>query len=598
LVFGQGTSPVTLATFTDADPAGTVSDYSASIAWGDGITSTGSVVLGTGNFKVQANHTYVQPGSYTITSTITDSGGVATIIQATATVGIREGQQYQTVLSLALPDPVMSSPPSYYTTTINWGDGNNGNGTATPVCSYATGQLTGSLLVTATHVYASSGTFTISATATNPYTNASSNGTKSVTVGDAILNGIRQSLAAVASNSTGTVAVAQFEDTNSSGTTSQFTATIVWGDGSSNSSGTITAVSGTPGLFNVQGSHTYSSTGAYTIQTTITDSGGQNVVVNTPVTVVNTWTVLSSVSGSGYAPGSRTSDPDRAGLQTLGEATVDLNQGALRVSHALDFDQSPGTDVGGNPMLVYNSGTVNVRPIIQLEIQSDPNGSNPKATQIAVQLTFNGVQQTTQNFTIGTYTAGAVFLVGVEVASPLTATGVYNWSAAVTVTLSNSTHVTASPSGIAQVVVRDQSNRLGAGWGIGGDGLGVARLYTISANGNVPAGMLLATGAGDSRFFTGSGPSYTSPAEDFGTLVKNGDGTFTYTTKTQVKYNFNSSGYLTSVVQPSGLQRGWYVLLLSSSISSPSHRPAPYASMSSNVWWSTPAAPLLARQRL
>jgi len=30
-----------------------------------------------------------------------------------------------------------------------------------------------------------------------------------------------------------------------------------------------------------------------------------------------------------------------------------------------------------------------------------------------------------------------VFLVGVEVASPLTATGVYNWSAAVTVTLSN-----------------------------------------------------------------------------------------------------------------------------------------------------------------
>ena|SRR5438876_8120288 len=30
--------------------------------------------------------------------------------------------------------------------------------------------------------------------------------------------------------------------------------------------------------------------------------------------------------------------------------------------------------------------------------------------------------------------------------------------------------------------------------------------------------------------------------------------TFTYTAKTQVKYNFNSSGYMTSVVQPSGLQ--------------------------------------------
>src|SRR5262249_4113141 len=43
---------------------------------------------------------------------------------------------------------------------------------------------------------------------------------------------------------------------------------------------------------------------------------------------------------------------------------------------------------------------------------------------------------------------------------------------------------------------------------------------------------------------------YTSPANDFGTLVKNANGTFTYTAKNQWKWNFNSSGYETSLVDP------------------------------------------------
>src|SRR6202040_3988372 len=41
---GAGTGVVTVATFTDADPAGTAGDYSASIAWGDGTATPGSIV--------------------------------------------------------------------------------------------------------------------------------------------------------------------------------------------------------------------------------------------------------------------------------------------------------------------------------------------------------------------------------------------------------------------------------------------------------------------------------------------------------------------------------------------------------------------------
>src|SRR5262249_265726 len=41
--------------------------------------------------------------------------------------------------------------------------------------------------------------------------------------------------------------------------------------------------------------------------------------------------------------------------------------------------------------------------------------------------------------------------------------------------------------------------------------------------------------------------------EDFGTLVKNGNGTYTYTAKDQTQWNFSSAGLLTSVVAPTGL---------------------------------------------
>jgi RHS repeat-associated protein len=541
-VAGQSDNPVTIATFTDANTGATAADFAGTtVNWGDGTTSTPTVVAGSpaGTFIVQANHSYVQPGAYTVTTTVLDQGGMATNLQGTATVGIREGQQYDAVLRLSLPDPATTAPPASYNATLTWGDGSpNSSATATPVYSYSNGQLTGALLVTATHVYAASGSFTVSATATNPNTSNSSTGSQSLTVGDALLNAIPQAVNAVAGSSTGTITVAQFEDDNPSATTSQFTTvTLNWGDGSGNQSGTV-ASTGTAGLFLVQGSHTYSSSGSYTITATVTDTGGQSVTVTSTATVSNAWTVLA---GSG----ARTADPDRADLIPLGEASVDLNQGAVRISHALDFDQSPGTEVGGSPALVYNSATVSPRPVIQLQLQSDPNTGNPAATQYQVAWSFNGVNQTTATFPVSNFQAGAVYLMAVQVGSAVTATGVYPWSATVTITRQGGGTTTATASGYVPVVMRD-SSPYGAGWGLDG----VNQLFPISANGNVPAGLLWVTGAGDSRFFTGSGP-YTSP-EDFGTLAQNGSA-YRYTAKDQTQWNFNSSGLQTSVVAPTGL---------------------------------------------
>ncbi len=74
------------ATFTDADPGGTLSDYTATINWGDGNTVTVSVVKGKLSFKCSGTHTYAKAGKYKVTLTVTDSGGSQLTKTATLTV--------------------------------------------------------------------------------------------------------------------------------------------------------------------------------------------------------------------------------------------------------------------------------------------------------------------------------------------------------------------------------------------------------------------------------------------------------------------------------------------------------------------------------
>lgn len=72
------TAPVsgTVATFTDANPAASLSDFTATIAWGDGTTSAGTISgPSNGTFSVAGAHSYAEDGTYTITVSINDDGG-------------------------------------------------------------------------------------------------------------------------------------------------------------------------------------------------------------------------------------------------------------------------------------------------------------------------------------------------------------------------------------------------------------------------------------------------------------------------------------------------------------------------------------------
>jgi hypothetical protein len=112
------TGPV--ATFTDADPAGTASDYSASINWGDGSVSGGTVTPTSGGFQVAGTHTYAVGGTFTTSISISDAGGASTVVHGTATIA-----------SASSPGSVSTGAPSVTATGAAFSGSANPNGLPT-----------------------------------------------------------------------------------------------------------------------------------------------------------------------------------------------------------------------------------------------------------------------------------------------------------------------------------------------------------------------------------------------------------------------------------------------------------------------------------
>jgi len=155
----------TLATFTDANPNATVNDFTATITWGDGTTSTGTVVAKVGGgFAVTGTHAYAEEGSYAPVVNIVDHGGstaqatdVATIADAplTATGGPADHGTQGTALATTVATFTDANPhatASDFTATIDWGDGTTSTGTVVA-------EVGGGFAVTGAHSYAVSGVY-------------------------------------------------------------------------------------------------------------------------------------------------------------------------------------------------------------------------------------------------------------------------------------------------------------------------------------------------------------------------------------------------------------------------------------------------------
>jgi PKD repeat protein len=131
-----------VATLTDTNPLATAGEYTATIDWGDGITSPGTVSAdGRGGFTITGTHTYATTGLKTIAVRASDDEGAtaagtgvadvsaspAAIAAAPVTFAATEDVLFEgMVATFTSADP--NASPADFTALISWGDGQTSGG--------------------------------------------------------------------------------------------------------------------------------------------------------------------------------------------------------------------------------------------------------------------------------------------------------------------------------------------------------------------------------------------------------------------------------------------------------------------------------------
>lgn len=274
----------TVATFSDSN---TSASFTATINWGDGTNTSGTIAGTSGSYYIAGQHTYADEGSFTFTVTVSDgaatsmSSGTATVAEADALSGtpVTFSPQFRvpfTGVVANFTNTYTANVAGDFSATIDWGDGTAAtNGTVSGG--------SGSFQVIGTHTYTASGPFAVTVTLSDDAPGTAK----------AIVTSIAQvaaGLSATAINISPSEGasfsgfVANFFDSDTSKTSASFTTTINWGDGTT-SAGTI---AGGSGSFTLSGQHTYADEGSFTLSVTVSE--------NAPGTATSTSSATATVA--------------------------------------------------------------------------------------------------------------------------------------------------------------------------------------------------------------------------------------------------------------------------------------------------------------
>ena len=435
----------TVATFTD--PTGSAADYTATIDWGDGSSSTGTIGGSAGSFTVSGTHTYADETTTPLTLTITitnvhDASKHATVNSSATVVdaplhAVALALPPSGVVNVSVPfsftfsDDNPGAPASDFSYTIGWGDGSSSAGTHVTV-------VNGQFVVNDSHAYSATGTFTVTVTVVDVGGSLTS-ATGSITIGSAPVVTAHGTTVTETEGVPFTTVVATFTDPT--GSPGDYTATIDWGDGTT-SAGTV---AGSAGSFAVTGTHTYpeETTTPFVITVTITNThdATKHATVTSSATVVDAplhavaLTLPPSGSINVSVPLSFTFSDDNPGAPASDFSyTIDWGDGSssagthvtgsgsqfvVNDGHAYS---SPGTytvtvtvrDVGGSTTSATGTITIGSQPPIQVVIVAVPPVTplNVPVT-VTVLFTYSNPHAPHSTFTIiinwgdGTITPGA-----------------------------------------------------------------------------------------------------------------------------------------------------------------------------------------------
>ena len=274
-----------VAIFTDAAyPTNLPSDFTATIAWGDGTTTAGGVTgTGDGTFTVSGSHAYAEDGSYTITTLLSDDPPGTASATTTATANIleavlsmtgtaiaaTEGQTFSGVVATA-SDPGSPDPASDFTASIDWGDG-------TTTASTITGAA-GNYTISGDHVYADEGSANAVVTFfenNDPGFPISITDNVTIAAGDTLAPVLITSGTVPENAPLGGVAAIFFDSGYPTNDPADFTATFDWGDGTtfSTGDGNVTVTSDGAGNFTLSVSaHSYADEANYAVVARLADN--------------------------------------------------------------------------------------------------------------------------------------------------------------------------------------------------------------------------------------------------------------------------------------------------------------------------------------
>jgi hypothetical protein len=348
-----------VATFTDSNASDTAASFTASIDWGDGITTTGTVSGSNGSFSVAGGpHTYADEGQDSVTTTVTRTADntTATII-GVATVGEADvlaltadnisgfaGQPINNAQVATFTDTYAGNGASDFLATVDWGDGTTTTGTVSG--------STGAFTVNGSHTYATGGTDQITVSvADDDVGTATASGTATATIATRTLSG--QMVLSAATEATAlpnNTVVATFSDSVSSDMAGDFTATIAWGDGVT----TTGTVVGSNGSFTVEGGHTYADEGSDPASVTLTHTAdnaqatasGSVAVAEADVLAGQGTAIKTNIHHAFTGVVATFSDTDTANVAGDFTATIDWGDGTT----------TAGTVSGGSGTLAV-SGT-------------------------------------------------------------------------------------------------------------------------------------------------------------------------------------------------------------------------------------------------
>ncbi|HWB12842.1 MAG TPA: DUF4214 domain-containing protein [Pirellulales bacterium] len=416
-IAGDAGTAQTVAVFTDPGGAEAVTDYSATIDWGDGSNATiGVISLGaaTGLFAVAGQHVYASPGDYPIHVTVSHDSAPSASVTSAAAVSV-VGTAPILTLAKDAGAPATEGASVGITNTLLQTTDSDSSVLATNIVYTLTAAPTQGSLLLSGQPLTNGGTFTqddidqgrLTYMATEEGADAFGfnvaasgaariGGTFLIATSDpAVVATGGFTFTASEGSSSAPQTVATFTDPGGFEPQASYSAEIDWGDGTS-SAGAVVLPGAGQVVATVTGQHTYAEEGDYSVHITLHHEGApattatSKAVVSDPAVAATGGFIYSATEGNAGSVQTVAVFTDPGGAEAVGDysATIDWGDGTSAAAGGVTFDAATHIFTVSGQHDYSQDGTYSVK--VTLAHESAPAITVTSAAQIANASTSGG----------------------------------------------------------------------------------------------------------------------------------------------------------------------------------------------------------------